>query len=78
MLHAGKQLDSITAENCVHFVKAWREDRGAFAKTANEMPALGNYAAACEYLELTGWREAEFGFPESRRSRRTGAPQPGR
>ena len=40
------------------------------------MPALGNYAAACEYLELTTWREAEFGLPDSHRSRMTGAPQP--
>ena len=40
------------------------------------MPAVGNYAAACEYLELTRWREAEFGLPDSPRSRLTGAPQP--
>ena len=38
MLHAKKQLASITAADCVRFVKAWRYDRGAFAKTANEMP----------------------------------------
>ena len=37
---------------------------------------MGNYAAACEYLELTRWREAEFGLPDSPRSRLTGAPQP--
>ena len=72
----GKQLGSITAEACVEFVKAWRDDRGAFARTANEMPALGNYAAACEYLELTRWREAEFGLPDSPRSRLTGVPRP--
>lgn len=76
MLHAGKQLRSITAEECVRFVEAWRYDRGAFARTANEMPPAGNYAAACEYLELTTWREAEFGFADSARSRLTGAPQP--
>jgi hypothetical protein len=76
MLHAGKHLGSIAAAECVRFVEAWRHDRGAFARTANEMPKLGNYAAACEYLELTGWREAEFGLPDSRRSRLTGAPQP--
>jgi hypothetical protein len=78
MLHARKRLRSITADDCVRFVEAWRHDRGAFARTANEMPALGNYAASCEYLELTSWREAEFGLPDSRRSRWTGAPQPGR
>ena len=76
MLHAGKQLDSITADDCVRFVEAWRYDRGAFAKTAKEMPPLGNYAAACEYLELTSWREAEFGLRNSHRSLLTGAPQP--
>ena len=76
MLHAGKQLASIEAEDCVRFVRAWRYDRGAFARTANEMPAVGNFGAACEYLELTGWREAEFGLPDSPRSRLTGAPQP--
>ena len=76
MLHAGKQLASIEAEDCVRFVRAWRYDRGAFARTANEMPAVGNYAAACEYLELTRWREAEFGLSGQRRSRLTGAPKP--
>jgi hypothetical protein len=76
MLHARKRLVSITADACVLFVKAWGEDREAFARTANEMPALGNYAAACEYLQLTRWREAEFGLPDSRRSRWTGVPQP--
>ena len=65
MRHAHKQLASIKAEQCVRFVKAWRYDRGAFAKTANEMPAVDNYAAACEYLGLTRWREAEFGLPDS-------------
>jgi hypothetical protein len=76
MRHASKQLASITAEECVRFVKAWRYDRGAFARTANEMPQVGNFAAACDYLELTEWREAEFGLPDSPRSRLTGAPQP--
>ena len=76
MRHASKQLASITAEECVRFVKAWRHDRGAFARTANEMPRAGNYAAACEYLKLSRWREAEFGVPDSPRSRLTGAPQP--
>ena len=73
MLHARKQLASITAEECVRFVKAWRYDRRAFARMANEMPAVGNYAAACEYLGLTRWREAEFGLPGQARSRLTGA-----
>jgi hypothetical protein len=76
MRRAGEQLASIIAEQCVDFVKAWRYDRGAFAKTAKDMPAVGNYAAACEYLGLTRWREAEFGLPDSPRSRLTGAPQP--
>ena len=53
MLHATRQLASITAEECVRFVEAWRHDRGAFARTANEMPQVGNFAAACEYLGLT-------------------------
>ena len=76
MLHADKQLASIKADECVRFVKAWRNDRGAFARTAKDTPWVGNYAAACEYLKLTRWREAEFGFPDSRRSHMTGAPQP--
>ena len=76
MLHADKQLASITADDCVRFVEAWRYDRGAFARTAKEMPPLSNYAAACEYLELTSWREAEFGLRDSHRSLLTGAPQP--
>jgi hypothetical protein len=75
MRHAGKQLASITAEQCVRFVKAWRNDRGAFARTAKDTPWVGGYAAACEYLKLTSWREAEFGVPDSLRSRVTGAPQ---
>jgi hypothetical protein len=76
MLHADKRLASIEAMDCVHFVDAWRDDRGAFAKTANEMPQVGNFAIACEYLGLTRWREAEFGLPDCPRSRLTGAPQP--
>ena len=43
---------------------------------AKDTPSVGNYAAACEYLKLTRWREAEFGVPDSHRSRMTGAPQP--
>jgi hypothetical protein len=39
------------------------------------MPELRNFAAACDYLGLTRWREAEFGLPDSRRSLLTGAPQ---
>ena len=76
MLHARKHLYSITAEECVDFIEAWRYDRGAFARTANEMPPVGNFAEACEYLGLTRWREAEFGLPDSPRSRLTGVPQP--
>jgi hypothetical protein len=78
MLHAHKQLALISAAECARFVKAWRDDRGAFARTAKDMPAKGNFAAACEYLRLTSWREAEFGLPDSRRSRQTGAPLPAR
>jgi hypothetical protein len=75
MLHADKQLASINADECVRFVNAWRNDRGAFARTARDTPRVGNYADACEYLKLTRWREAEFGVPDSQRSRMTGAPQ---
>jgi hypothetical protein len=78
MLHARKQLGSIKAEECVRFITAWRYDRGAFAKTAKDIPQVGNFAAACEYLGLAKWREAEFGLPNSPRSRLTGAPQPAR
>jgi hypothetical protein len=75
MLYAHKHLASINAHECVRFVEAWCTDRAAFAKTARDTPWVGNYAAACEYLKLTGWREAEFGVPDSHRSRMTGAPQ---
>lgn len=76
MLRASEQLDSIKAQECVRFVDAWRHDRGAFARTAKEILPVRNFAAACEYLELTKWREAEFGLPDIHRSRLTGAPQP--
>ena len=76
MMHAKKELASIAAEDCVRFVEAWRHDRGVFARTANEIPQVGNFAAACEHLGLTTWREAEFGLPDSPRSRWTGAPKP--
>jgi hypothetical protein len=75
MRQAKKQLGSIRAEQCAGFVQAWRHDRGVFAWTANGMPPLCNFAAACDFLGLT-WREAEFGLPDSLRSRQTGAPQP--
>ena len=38
MLHAHKQLALISAAECARFVKAWRDDRGAFARTAKDMP----------------------------------------
>jgi hypothetical protein len=76
MLSAGERLASIKAQGCVCFVDAWRHDRGTFARTAKKIPPMGNFAAACEYLCLTRWREAEFGLPDSPRSRLTGAPQP--
>ena len=43
---------------------------------AKNLPWLGDYAAAFDYLKLTRWREAEFGLPDSQRSRVSGAPQP--
>jgi hypothetical protein len=76
MLHASKQLATIDADDCARFVNAWHDDREAFARTANEIPPVGNFAVACAYLELTSWREAEFGLPDSPRSCLTGAPQP--
>jgi hypothetical protein len=76
MLRARKQLASITADDCVRFVQAWRDDRGVFAKAASHMPAVGNYAAACERLKLTVWREAEFALPDVRRPYLAGVPQP--
>ena len=76
MRHAGKQLASIAAGECVRFVKAWRYDRGAFARTVNGVPRARNYAAACEYLKLTRWREAKFGLPDCLSLRFTGAPGP--
>jgi hypothetical protein len=75
MQHAQKHLASVNADECVRFVNAWRIDRGAFARMAKDTPRVGNYAAACEYLRLTQWREAEFGDPDSQRSCMTGAPQ---
>jgi hypothetical protein len=76
MLRASEQLDSIKAQECMRFVDAWRHDRGAFARTAKEILPVRNFAAACEYLGLIKWREAEFGLPDTHRSRLTGAPQP--
>jgi hypothetical protein len=69
MQSAGKQLAKIHADDCERFVATWREDRGVFARTAYDMPPLMNHAAACEFLQLPGWREAEFAIPDSRRSR---------
>jgi hypothetical protein len=68
MLRARKQLKAITPDHCVCFVNAWRDDRAAFARTAGALPRLGNYMAACEYLGLTEWREAEFAQPNVSRA----------
>jgi hypothetical protein len=78
MLRARKQLQAITKDHCVSFVNAWRDDREAFARMARGLPRLGNYMAACEYLGLSEWREAEFAQPDARRSRQTWVPQPAR
>jgi hypothetical protein len=76
MLRARKQLKGITPDDCARFVDAWRDDRAAFARLARGLPRLGNYMAACEYLGLSEWREAEFAQPDARRSRQTWIPVP--
>jgi hypothetical protein len=54
------QLDRITPSDCLEFVSAWQHDRATFATRAEELPRLRSFAAACAYLQLGDWREAEF------------------
>ena len=76
MERAKEQIEGISAKDCEDFVAAWRYDRGVFAKTARDMPGITDCATACEYLNLTDWREAEFGLRDEPRARPAGALQP--
>jgi hypothetical protein len=58
---AESQLATISAELCVSFVNAWRDDVVDWQRFSNGVSNVGNIHAALEFLELKTWTLAEFG-----------------
>jgi hypothetical protein len=58
---AENQLDTITADLCVNFVEAWRDDRAQWQRFSNTVSNVDSVRAAMNLLELRNWTLAEFG-----------------
>jgi hypothetical protein len=57
---AGNQLDNkITAELCVRFINAWREDRANWQKFSNAVNNVGSTLEAMDFLRLRTWTMVE-------------------
>jgi hypothetical protein len=61
LVAAQGQLATITADLCVNFVNAWRDDVRDWQRLSNGVSNVGNIRAAMEFLELETWTLAEFG-----------------
>jgi hypothetical protein len=58
---AESQLDAITAELCVNFLDAWREDLDDWQRFSSRVNNVGSTREAMDFLELNTWFLAEFG-----------------
>jgi hypothetical protein len=58
---AENQLDAITAELCVNFINAWRDDLDDWQRFSNGVNNVGSTHRAMEFLQLKSWTLAEFG-----------------
>jgi hypothetical protein len=55
------QLNKITADLCVDFINAWREDLTNWQKFSNTVNNVGSTREAMDFLQLKTWNIAEFG-----------------
>jgi hypothetical protein len=62
---AESQLGKITADLCVHFIKAWRKDLADWQKFSNAVNNVGSTREAIGFLRLKTWIIAEFGMVET-------------
>jgi hypothetical protein len=58
---AESQLDTITADLCVNYLAAWRNDGAEWRRFSNGVNNVGSTRRAMEFLELKTWTLAEFG-----------------
>jgi hypothetical protein len=58
---AESQLDAITAELCVNFINAWRDDLDDWQWFSNGVNTVGSTHKAMDFLQLKSWTLAEFG-----------------
>jgi glycosyltransferase involved in cell wall biosynthesis len=56
---AGSQLDKITADLCVNFISAWREDLAEWQKFSNAVNSVGSTVEALDSLCLKTWTIVE-------------------
>jgi hypothetical protein len=62
LVAAWNQLDNrITAELCVNFVTAWREDLAQWQRFSNAVNNVGSTREAMDFLQLKCWTLAGFG-----------------
>jgi hypothetical protein len=55
------QLETITADLCVNFLAAWREDRQEWQRFSTGVNNVGSTREAMDFLELKTWMLTEFG-----------------
>jgi hypothetical protein len=58
---AENQLATISADLCIDFLEAWREDLCKWQKFSTGVNSVGSTRAAMDFLELKTWTRAEFG-----------------
>jgi hypothetical protein len=56
---AERQLDTITADHCVNFINAWREDLAHWQKFSNAVNNVGSTLEAMDFLGLRTWTLVE-------------------
>jgi hypothetical protein len=57
---AENQLATISADLCVDFLEAWREDLCKWQRFSTSVNSVGSTRAAMDFLQLKTWTRAEF------------------
>jgi hypothetical protein len=58
---AASQLDTISADLCLNFLDAWRDDLSDWQKLSTGVNNVGDTRDAMDFLQLGTWTRAEFG-----------------
>jgi hypothetical protein len=58
---AENQLDTITADLCMSFIGAWRDDLYDWQRFSSGVNNVGSTGEAMDFLELKIWTQSEFG-----------------